>query len=70
MNLTDKNNRPLVVGAPVRIKWGNEIVHGKVTDLDLSNSRVAVRDDHKGKGSRGTFTIEASAAEIVTKAKR
>jgi hypothetical protein len=66
--MNDKNNRPLVSGAPVTVKLGTLTITGKVTGLDHEQNRVSVRDDHRGKGSRGEFSIEAQAVEIASKA--
>ena len=67
MQLADKNKKPLVVGVTVQLRWGNATIKGKVTGLDVEQGRVVLLDNFKGKGSRGEFSVEAHAVEIVAK---
>lgn len=64
--MNDKNKVSITKGASVTVRLGAETIKGKVTGMDAEQGRVSIRDDHRGKGTRGEFSIEAHAVEVVT----
>ena len=68
--MKDKAGKEITKGARVIVTHGAETIRGIVTGLDEASNRVSITDDKKGKGSRGMFSIEATAVTVVSKGKR
>lgn len=64
--MNDKNKVSITKGASVTVRLGAETIKGRITAMDEQQGRVSIRDDFKGKGSRGEFSVEAHAVEVVT----